>query len=132
MKAIKIDKNMGDIQLALNLVNGKSSAHTFFASEIFELVCRLDGELARLGIPKTKRHGAKIVARSGEKLPSAYKYSRTVNWVVIELRKSGFFLTEIRCATAYREFVPASIYLTDTQDEIAKKTVTTWKMTKSA
>ena len=131
MKAIKIEKNYDEIQSALNSVNGKSQAHTFQPFEIFELVCRLDGELVRLGIPKTKRHGAKIVARSGEKLPSAYKYSRTVNWVVIELRKSGFFLSEIRCATAYREFVPASIYLTDTQDEIAKKTVTTWKVSKS-
>lgn len=131
MKAIKIEKNYNEIQNALNAVNGKSQAHTFSSVDIFELVCRLDGELARLGIPKTKRSGAKIVARSGEKLPSAYKYSRTVNWVTIELKKSGFFLSEIRCATAYREFVPASIYLTDTQDEIAKKTAITWMVTKS-
>lgn len=131
MKAIKIDKNLGEIQLALNSVNGKASAHTFFASDIFELVRRFDSELTRLGIPKTKRHGAKIVARSGEKLPSAYKWSRTVNWVIIELRKSGFFLTEIRCVTAYQDSVSASVYLTDAQDEIAKKTVTTWKVDRS-
>lgn len=131
MKAIKIDKNLGDIQLALNSVNGKSSAHTFFASDIFELVRRFDGELARLGIPKTKRHGAKIVARSGDKLPNAYKYSRTVNWVIIESRKSGFFLSDIRFVTAYRDSVSASVYLTEAQNEMAKKTVTTWSVTKS-
>ena len=131
MKAIKIDKNLDDIQLALNLVNGKSSAHIFSASDIFELVRRFDSELSRLGIPKTKRPGAKIVARSGDKLPSAYKYSRTVNWVTIELKKSGFFLTDIRCVTAYQDAGLSSIYLTDAQDEIAQKTVTTWKVTRS-
>ena len=126
MKAIKIDKNHDVIQSALDLVNGRSKAHTFSAHEIFDLVKRFDREFEYLSIPKTKRSGAKIYAISGDKLPSAYKYSRTVNSVTIERRASGFYLVDISCKMAWQEEGIFRLFLTEAQDQIAKKALITW------
>lgn len=98
MKAIKINAaNVATIQAALAAANGKACTHTFTALEIIIIVEA--AEVEALGLLGNKKDviGATMFARSGDKLPNAYKYGRQVNQITIERRSSGWWLVYIGC-----------------------------------
>jgi len=119
---IKIDaKNCEKIVQALAEVNGRASAHVFeFYSQIARLAETAEKALAELGVPKISRKGAAYTAESGEKLPSAYKYSATTTFVEIERNASAWYLVKIKRSELYPCQRPSAfLSLTSAQDEIA-------------
>ncbi len=94
---IKITKsNSVKIHDALHAVNGRARAHTF--TEFFE-IDRLAGDAEKrlddLGIPKVCRAGAVYRAKSGERLPSAYRYSAIATSVILIRRSAGWYLDAV-------------------------------------
>ena len=101
MKAIKINAaNVAAIQAALLNVNGRALSHTFTALEI--IIIAEAAEVEALGLLGNKKDviGATMFARSGDKLPNAYKYGRQVNQITIERRSRGWWLIELVNYTA--------------------------------
>ena len=100
MKAIKItEDNIQAIQLALIAANGKSCTHTYSVNAIIDIAEAAEIEVIGLLGNKKDAVGAKIHARSGDKVPNAYKYGRQVNRITIERRSSGWHLVYIGCIT---------------------------------
>jgi hypothetical protein len=118
MKAIKITaKNLLVIQAALVKVNGKACAHTFSAGEIIDVAEHAEFELLNLMGNKKDAVGATVFARSGNKLPNAYKYSRQVNKITIERRSSGWWLVYVGCYETWdKSGSRSSLTLTAAQD----------------
>jgi uncharacterized membrane protein len=118
MKAIKINvENVAAIQAALAAANGKACTHTFTAFEI--IIIAEDAEVDVLGLLGNKKDvvGATVFARSGDKLPNAYKYGRQVNQITIERRSSGWWLVYIGCfGTLDKSGLSSRLTLTHEQD----------------
>ncbi|MGC8541022.1 MAG: hypothetical protein ACP5QA_10385, partial [Phycisphaerae bacterium] len=100
---IKIDpENAPKIEAALLSVNGKSTAHTFTTfTEIATLVNRAEGRFNMIHLSKTLRDGAVIVAYSGRKLPSSYKYTSKVTRVELRRSSRGWFLISASSQEVY-------------------------------
>lgn len=93
MKIRICEKNRMKITHALQVVNGDALRHT--TSNYSEIATAADnGEkrMARLGIQKTKRAGARIVFLSGGSVPRCYKYARKCTLAKLERGASGWFL----------------------------------------
>ena len=98
MKAIKINaENFSAIKASLVAANGKACTHTFTTDEIIIIACAAEDEVIGLLGNKKDSIGATVFARSGDKLPNAYKYGRQVNQITIERRSSGWWLVYIGC-----------------------------------
>lgn len=97
MKPIKITAaNRNAIDAALRAVNGSADTHTFAeAWEIERLVNIANADLARAHLPLSMHHGATFQAMSGEPVAKAYKRQRRATYVVLERRKTGWFLATI-------------------------------------
>lgn len=109
-----------DVRQALAAVNGKATQHTYTdLHDINRLVIDAESKLESLGIPKNNRHGARFSAESGDKVPSAYKYSRTGARVVFERRKAGWFLVSIDTATIYQDGGKCTLQITAEQQDQA-------------
>lgn len=121
MKIKITEQNREAIDAALAKANGKATAHTFTSASSVSAAMRVaEAKLEDLGIPKGQRSGATARARSGGKLPNAYKYRRVVSYITITRGSSAWFLTE---ATTYETWDKSGggTYLTVTaaQDAIA-------------
>jgi hypothetical protein len=118
MKAIKITReNLFAIKEALTAANGKSCTHTFTADEIVDVAEAAEVEVLGLLGNKKDAIGATIFARSGSKLPNAYKYGRQVNRITIERRSSGWWLVHVNCfETLEKSGSSSSLTLTAAQD----------------
>ena len=119
MKPIKIaDKNIVKIHEALEAVNGKATAHTFWHfRQIEKLVDEAEKQLDGFGLPKKLQVGAKVKFWSGDAVPNAYKWERKATLVEIERRSSGWFLNEISADGIYQQ-PPKPLYmLTADQDQ---------------
>ena len=120
MKAIKINSaNIAAIQAALVAVNGRALSHTFTADEIVNVALTAEVEVLALLGNKKDVIGATMFARSGDKLPNAYKYGRQVNQITIERRSSGWWLVYIGCMGTLDKSA-GSTRLTLTADQDAK------------
>jgi len=118
MKAIKISADkVANIQAALATANGKACTHTFTALEIITIAEAAEIEVLGLLGNKKDVIGAMIFARSGDKLPNAYKYGRQVNQITIERRSSGWWLVYIGCfGTLDKSGSSSRLTLTAAQD----------------
>ena len=92
---MKIKVSSPKLSHALALANGKCSAHVARLSDFSEATLQAEMELADLKLPKNKRIGAEFVFDSGRKLPSSYKYSRTITRARLVRGARGWFVTEI-------------------------------------
>ena len=100
MKAIKITAdNIQAIRAALIEANGKSCTHTYSVDELLDVADVAESQVIALLGNKKDVVGATIHARSGDKVPNAYKYGRQINRITIERRSSGWHLVYIGCIT---------------------------------
>lgn len=120
MKAIKLLGNKLLVITALDRVNVKCCAHTFDYYDIYNLAIDAERQaLALLGSVKAIV-GVKISARSGKKLPNAYKYPRRVNTLTLERRASGWWLVELANVESWdKRATELKLTLTAAQDNVA-------------
>jgi hypothetical protein len=118
MKAIKINAaNIQAITDALVAANGKSCTHTYSPDEILEVALSAEFKVIALLGNKKDAVGATVFARSGDKIPNAYKYGRQVNQITIERRSSGWWLVYVGCyGTLDKSGSRSSLTLTAAQD----------------
>jgi hypothetical protein len=120
MKAIKLLGNKLLIIAALERVNVRCVQHTFDDYDVYNLAIDAERQaLALLGSIKAII-GTKANARSGKKLPNAYKYARRVNTITLERRASGWWLTELaNVESSDKRATELKLTLTAAQDTIA-------------
>ena len=100
---IKIKKeNAEKVELKLKSINGRSVARVFDTfSEIQELADEAEADLEKMGLPKSQRRGARVVAVSSEKVSSSYRYSRDGTVVGIYRRPGGWYLESAESTTLW-------------------------------
>jgi hypothetical protein len=107
------------IAAALAAANGRAVTHTYTrAASIRDIALAAEARFEQLGIPKAQRAGASVVAISGDKLPSAYKYTPTRTRIVLTRRASAWYLTDVQAGELYHT---PSVWMTLTpaQDDAA-------------
>jgi hypothetical protein len=99
MKAIKFtEANAEKINAILSDVNGRAVDHTLRS---FGDIVKADDQTKKAeNLVGGKKHavGMKVLIESGDKVPNAYKYNRVGTIVTLEMRSSGWFITDI-CRT---------------------------------
>ena len=100
MEAIKINtKNAEKINAAIGEIEGRATARTLDADDLVTIAERSTAQVeARTFLPKTRQVGAVVTYRMGINLPSSYKYAPEYTEVILERRKSGWFLVSARRA----------------------------------
>ena len=122
MNPIKITEDkVNDLQSILDFVNGKSVTHVCrSASILIQYAKDAESKMAKLGIPKKNRRGAKFIAVSGNALPNAYKYAVNRTTIQIERRSSDWYLINATKKEHYPTMTPVErLYLTEEQDKKA-------------
>jgi hypothetical protein len=92
---MKIKVTSNKLPGAIALANGKCTAHTARLSDFLGSALRAEMELADLKLPKKRRIGAEFVFESGNKLPSSYKYRRTITRARLVRGARDWFVTSI-------------------------------------
>ena len=92
-----IDRNTVALAAALAKANGRASAHTADLRDLADAARDAEAQLASLGLPVTRRVGARAQYLSGGKVASAYKYPRLVTHATLERGTNGWFL--VGCVT---------------------------------
>lgn len=92
MKIKITEANRGEIQTALDGVNGMARNHVAGCSAVFRLAELGEKELAV--VAKARRKGAKAQYTSGGKCSNSYKYQRVVTSIAIERGVSDWYLTD--------------------------------------
>ena len=108
-----------DIDAVLSEINGKAVSHTASHREIFNLAAAMEEKLDALGIPKKDRAGALASGMSGGSVPSAYKWTRTVNRFTIERKSSEWFLISASRSDIWGNASASKLALTTKQRDIA-------------
>jgi hypothetical protein len=117
---MKIKVTSNKLPGALALANGKCTAHTARLSDFHEAALRAEAELSGLKLPKRKRIGAGFVFESGKKLPSSYKYRRTITRARLVRGARDWFLSEISTVEVWPSCGGGSILiLTQSQADCA-------------
>lgn len=121
MKAIKIEAaNIAAIAAALAEINGKSIQHTFSAEEILAVANRAEKSLEELGIAKSNRKGALLVATSGSPVAKCYKSGRNANMATLSRTATGWVLTDAVMETIWpSQGGERQLYLTEQQRDLA-------------
>jgi hypothetical protein len=113
---MKIKVSSPKLSHALALANGKCTAHTARLSDFHGSALRAEMELSGLKLPKRKRIGAEFVFESGRKLPSSYKYRRTITRARLVRGARDWFVSEISTVEVWPSVGGGSI-LTLTQSQ---------------
>jgi hypothetical protein len=109
---------------ALAAAHGRATSHTARPSNLRPVAERLEAQLAELGIAKRDRAGATARYVSGDKVPSSYKYARTVSVVDMTRGSSGWYVTAIARPEVWPSAkTGARLILTPEQDAIAVATL---------
>ncbi|MEI6793897.1 MAG: hypothetical protein WCL05_01510 [Verrucomicrobiota bacterium] len=109
-------ENKAAIEAALKAVNGRAESHAYTTwGELAGLATDAETRLAAL-LAKKDWQGARLTATSGDKVPSAYKYSRSATHVEIERGASAWFLTYVSAGRIYASGGGAHLTLTAAQD----------------
>ena len=109
------------IDAALAAANGRAHTHTYTsAAQLAALADRAEARLSDLGVAKAKRKGARVTARSGDRLPNAYKYRVTRTSVTLERGASDWFVTRVETREHFvSEGSGMALVLTADQDAAA-------------
>lgn len=108
-----------EIDATINRVNGRAIEHTYTPDDVQALAEYAETKLIRLGIPKKMREGAILMARSGDKLPSDYKYQRRVTYIELARDTQGWFLYIAKAQKAHQEAFAPRLVLTHRQHDKA-------------
>ena len=119
MKIKIVEANRHAINILLGETNGKSLAHTAHDKHIFELAESMELRLDKFSIAKKDRAGAKASGMSGGNVPTAYKYSRIVNWYEISRGSSDLFFIAANKVENYCNASKDKLSLTVAQRDIA-------------
>ena len=112
--------NAQKINARLKRINGRADSHTYTTyGEIENLAREAESRRHRLRIAKKKAVGMRVVCRSGDTLPNAYKWSRVVTKVELAYCATGWFLTNIYSATAWGDGGCIGVILTPEIDAVA-------------
>ena len=111
------------IETMLKEVNGKSTEHAFTSfNEIFQLALSAERKLEHLNIPKKARNRAFCRAVSSGPVAKAYKCRRNGTRVELVRNSKDWFFTKASHETLWpNQGGNFSVYLTESQDEIAVK-----------
>jgi hypothetical protein len=94
MKITNDIKSAQAVNALIEKVNGRAIMHTFGCfSDLQAITLRAEKQLEVYGLSKKDRVGATVIAVSGEKMPSAYKYQITVNHAEFVRKATGWVLT---------------------------------------
>ncbi len=105
---------------ALAAANGRATSHTARPSDIRPVADRLEAQLADLGIAKANRAGTTAQYISGDEVPAAYKYARTVSVIDLTRGSSGWYVTAIATQEVWPSATTgARLILTPEQDAAA-------------
>ena len=117
---MKIKINSPKLANALAIANGKCTAHTARISDFLGSALRAEMELADLKLPKKRRIGAGFTFESGRKLPSSYKYRRTITRARLVRGARDWFVSEISTVEVWPSVGGGSILiLTQSQADCA-------------
>jgi len=120
MKPIPLS-NTEAVEAALAAINGRASSHTATAGTLVRLAERAEHELGELLLLKGERAGAQLIADSGLRLPTAYKYQVARTRVTLVRLRTGWALA---CAIRTSDWGSAhpewSLGLRPHQAEIAR------------
>jgi hypothetical protein len=87
---------------ALAAANGKASAHTASLRDLADAATNAEAQLAALGLPVTRRRGARADYLSGGSVATAYKYPRTITHATLQRGTSGeWYLTACVTTSAW-------------------------------
>jgi|ETNvirome_6_1000_1030641.scaffolds.fasta_scaffold06417_5 hypothetical protein len=112
--------NAQKINARLKRINGRADSHTYTTyGDIEDLVSEAESQRCRLRLTKKQAVGMRVVCRSGETLPNAYKWSRAVTEVDLTHCATGWCLTNICSATAWGNAGGRRVILTPEMDAIA-------------
>lgn len=125
MKPILItEKNADSIAAALHAVNGTATAHTYSDfSKIAGIAAKAEREAIALLGSKKAAVGVRWAETSGGRVPNAYDkqaHTRIATCVTLERRPSGWFLTNARKATIFKDGGgPGLLFLTAAHEAAA-------------
>ena len=94
------DLNSANVKIAtaLNSANGRATAHTATLRDLAAAAEDAEAQLAALGLPPSRRRGARADYLSGGKVASSYKYPRLVTHATLQRGTGGqWFL--VGCVT---------------------------------
>jgi hypothetical protein len=118
MKMIKVTDDTA-INAALAAANGRATAHTYTkATELRTIADAAERRLESIGVPKSGRPGASVVALSGDVLPKAYKYAPRRSRITLIRRPAGWYVTDVSTGEYYGD-PSVRLVLTETQDAAA-------------
>lgn len=120
MSALKITaENTQAIESALKAANGKASAHAFTSFD--DVLCvseQAEKSLEKLGVPASKRAGAKFYALSGEKVANSYDYRRAGTALNLIRKTAGWYLVSAKSVQLFsNQGGKRSLSVTAAQDE---------------
>jgi hypothetical protein len=120
MKPIRItESKIDELARALEAVNGAAVEHVFFAKHLFPLKDDAERRLLLL-LLKRDAVGARYRAISGHPVAGAYSYKRAATTVLLERRKTGWFLIEVEPIKLWpNQGGSRSLSLTEQQDRLA-------------
>ncbi len=117
---MKIKVTSNKLSHALASANGKCTAHTARLSDFSEATLQAEMELADLKLPKKRRIGAEFIFESGSKLPSSYKYRRTITRARLVRGARNWFVSEISTVEVWPSVGGGSLlFLTQSQADCA-------------
>jgi hypothetical protein len=111
--------NLAPISAALAAVNGTAVGHTYDVSDIVRLAEEAETFAVTLFTNKKQVVGARYRAESGDKVPSAYKFSRISTLVTLERFSTGWFLIEVSRGTIWGSGGSQQLILDAAQDFLA-------------
>jgi hypothetical protein len=118
-KQIKITNDHAHaIETALAITNGRAHQHAFTTyQQIADLADYGERRLRSMGLPKSARPGAVVIATSGDEMPRAYRYRRYGTRVRLVRRSSGWHLDAAETVVLWPQdcFKP-ELHLTVDQD----------------
>ena len=121
VRGIRVDADHATkIQAALDAANGGATAHTYTdADDILAMAAWAEGRLEKLGIAKSRRAGASVMACSGERVPNAYARlgrERAATAVHLVRRSEDWYLVSARRAVVWQDGGYRHLHLTRDQD----------------
>lgn len=120
MKIKITTENKLAIESALKVANGNAENFVFSTlDEIQSLAEEAEIFLENIRLPSSERHGAAVLARSGEQVAQSYGFSRNVTSVELQRGSTDWFLVKAERIKAGPYAKRPSILLTAEQDSVA-------------
>lgn len=124
MKIKIVEKNAAKIEAALELINGKATAHTYTTfAEVLSQAVLAEHKREKIFLLKKDAAGLQAQAISGDTMPVCYTYGRKATRLKIERNATGaWFVIEIVATSIFPSGgYDAQLHLTPQQNICAMK-----------